>query len=240
MEKKQLEKNHIRIGYNTRVGNVIRYVNALIKEDKNVRSLNFTAIGGAIGTLVNAVEVIKIVNPGYYQVNKISSVAHKSVDTSSNSETIERLSPKLDVTLTLDKPSNTSDLGYQDKLDETKRLELFNKLNESLERRRGRREQGNTRGRGGRGGQNRGRGFTRGRGGNRGRGENRGRGGNRNQGGNFRPRGFSGGRGQQRGPMRGGRGGRGNTRGGNFGRGGQRGGFRPMQQRGRGAPVRGF
>lgn len=138
MESKN-EKNHIRVGFNSRVGNVIRYVNALISEDKP-KTIVFCAIGGAIGSLVNAVEAIKIVNPGFYQINKISSVAHKSVDSSSNKEVIEKLSPKLDITLTLDRPSDTSAEGFQEKLNEEERLTLFNKYNEKLNRNNNRRE----------------------------------------------------------------------------------------------------
>lgn len=138
MESKN-EKNHIRVGFNSRVGNIIRYVNALISEDKP-KTIVFSAIGGAIGSLVNAVEAIKIVNPGFYQINKISSVAHKSVDSSSNKEVIEKLSPKLDITLTLDRPSDTSAEGFQEKLNEEERLTLFNKYNEKLNRNNIRRE----------------------------------------------------------------------------------------------------
>jgi len=129
MEKKEIEKNHIRVRFNSRVGNIIRYVNALIKED-NPKNITFSAIGGAIGILVNAVEVIKIVNPGFYQLNVISSVAHKTVDNTEKTEVIERLSPKMDITLSLENFSNTSDEGYQAKLEEEERLKLFDKLNE--------------------------------------------------------------------------------------------------------------
>ena len=57
MEKSKNDKpiNHIRIGANSLVRNTIRYANMLLKE-KNIRDLQFSAIGGAIGKLVNAVE----------------------------------------------------------------------------------------------------------------------------------------------------------------------------------------
>lgn len=171
MEKKGTDKNHIRIRFNSRVGNIIRYVNALLIEDKP-KTLYFSAIGGAIGLLVNAIEVIKIVNPGFYQINQISSVAHKTVDNSSKTETIERLSPKMDITLTLEKPTNTNDEGYQDKLSEEERIKLFDKLNEKTQRKGGNGNfRGTTRGdRGGRGGRG-GRGFNERRGGNERKGE---------------------------------------------------------------------
>lgn len=223
MEKKEIEKNHIRVRFNSRVGNIIRYVNALIKEE-NPKTIFFSAIGGAIGILVNAVEVIKIVNPGFYQLNKISSVAHKTVDNTEKTEVIERLSPKMDITLSLEKPSNTSDEGYQEKLEEEARLKLFDKLNEKGTGNRNNR--GSQRGgRGARRGNNRGGNF----GGNR-RGNNNNYGRDRGD----RPQGF--GRGGMRQNSRGGQ--RGGQRGGP--RGGPRGGMRDNGFRDNGFRDNGF
>lgn len=56
-------ENDIRLGMGTRVRNVIVYCNSILKE-KNLRELHFSAVGGAIGKLVSAVEVLRIVNPG--------------------------------------------------------------------------------------------------------------------------------------------------------------------------------
>jgi len=209
--KTETEKNHIRIGYQTRVGNVIKYVTALLKE-QNFKTLQFSAIGGAIGSLVNAVEVIKILNPGFYQINKISSVAHQTVDSNSNNLIQERLSPKMDVVLTLDKPTDKSE-GHQDKYSEEVREKLLAKLNErsQIRQEKSTNEGGFRRGgqRGGRGGDNfrrGGDGFRRGGDGFRGRGRGDGfRGGNRG----FEQRGG-------RGTFRGNRGGD-NFRGGNRG-----------------------
>src|SRR4051812_10387945 len=95
-DKKPL--NEIRVGFNSRVRNIIRYSNVLLKE-QNFRSLHFSAIGGAIGSLVNAVEVIKISNAGLYQVNKIGTVSYQTVSNSGSVEN-QRLYPKFEVTLT--------------------------------------------------------------------------------------------------------------------------------------------
>lgn len=193
MEKQQGPKNHIRIGMNTRVGRVVSYVNELIKTE-NPSTILFSAIGSSIGTLVNVVEAVKIVNAKeFYQINKISSVSTNSVDSETNEKHVERLSPKMDITLTLDKP--TSEEFYQDKLSEESRLQLFNALNNRVRR-----------GNNNRGGRGFGRGFNRG----RGRGFNRGGRGNGNRGfvrGSVRGRGngnqFRGGRGNFRGFSRG-------------------------------------
>ena len=64
MERRENKSlNDIRLGQNTRVRNVIRYCNSIIKEN-NFRDLPFSAVGGAIGQLVSTVEVLRIVNPG--------------------------------------------------------------------------------------------------------------------------------------------------------------------------------
>jgi hypothetical protein len=63
MNKTEKAVNDIRIGMGSRVRNIIRYCNSIIKE-KNLRDLHFSAVGGAIGKLLDAVEVLKIVNPG--------------------------------------------------------------------------------------------------------------------------------------------------------------------------------
>ena len=183
------EDNDIRIGMNTRVRNVVRYCNSLLKE-KTFKSLHFSAVGGAIGKLVSAVEVLKIVNTGLYQQNKFATVSYQS---SENKEVKnQRLYPKMEVTLSLDDFKDKNE-GYQPKLEETERLRLYNIFNEQPTRtvRRGgfRGRRGGFRGR--RGGfrgrrifrgrfRARGTGFRRGfRGYNRGRGMRGNRGGNR-------------------------------------------------------------
>jgi hypothetical protein len=222
------EKNQVKIGFQTRIGNVVKYSISLLKEEK-FRTIHFSAIGGAIGSLVNVVEVLKTLHPGLYQINKISSVSHQTLD-STNKEIIkERLSPKMDATLTFDTPNQTGE-GFQEPYSEDVRKKLEDKLNESRDRPREDREDRRPRGgysRGGRDGYSRGgrdgfrgRGFS-----SRGgfRGESRGgfRGESRE---GFRGRGFSS-RGGFRGESRGGF--RGESREGFRGRGfSSRGGFR--------------
>jgi hypothetical protein len=214
MENKQDKpENQVRISANSSVGGVVRYVNALLKDAK-YQEYDFSAIGIAIGKLVSVVELLKVVNPGLYQVNRISSVSEDIKDTS-NKVISQRFYPKLDVRLTLNEPKEKGE-GYQAKLDETIRNKLFTLLNQSTGNRPGGR--GSSRGRG----SFRGRGENRGRGSFRGRGENRGRGSFRGRGGLGAPRGRGGfgaprGRGGFRGGPRGGP--RGGQRGGPRGRG---------------------
>ena len=238
----QQPANQIRVSAGSQVRNLIRYANMLLKE-RNFREIHFSGLGGAIGKIVSCVEVLRIVNPGLYQVNKIETVTYSTKDNQNNLVN-ERLYPRMEVILTLDEPKNKG-LGYQGKLDETERTKLFGLLNERRTRPEGERggrgrggERGSFRGRGGDRGGFRGRGQSRGgdRGGRGGfvqRGGDRGgyRGGDR---GGFRggDRGGFRGRGQSRGGQRGGFGGRGGDRGGFGGRGGfnsdrgSRGGFR--------------
>lgn len=193
----QTEKapNDIRIGMNSRPRYVIKYATSILKE-KNLKELKFSAVGGSIGKLLDTVEVLKVMIPGLYQQNKITSVAYQTVD--SNKAVInQRLYPKMEVVLSTEEPK-TKNEGTQDKMDEKLRAEI-QKLMDSRKEEREKQRGSSPRGRG-RGGPRRGN-F---RGGRRGapRGGFRGNRGGPRRGGNFR-----GGRGAPRrgAPMRGGR-----------------------------------
>ncbi len=216
-EKKTENKkadNDIRIGMKSRQRYVIKYASSIMKE-KNYKELKFSAVGGSIGKLLDIVEVLKILIPGLYQQNRITSVAYQTVD--SNSTILnQRLYPKLEVILSTEEFKNKNE-GTQDKLDEKTRKDLeevMQKRKEEREKNGDRRQRG--RGRGRRPG------FRGRRPGFRGRGSRRG---------GFRGRGRGGPRGTARGRGRGrGQGGRGQGQG---GRGqGQRGA--PKVNRGRG------
>ena len=196
------EPNDIRIGMNSRPRNVIKYATSVMDE-KKLTELKFSAVGGSIGRLLDIVEVFKVLKPGLYQQNRITSVAYQTVD--SNNELLQqRLFPKLEVILSKEEPKTKTE-GFQGQMDEKQRKEIetiMNKKKEQREKNRGRggprgRGRGGPRGRGRRAGfrGGRGRGFGRPRRGGRPapRGtNNRGRGTPR---GNNTPRG----RGQQRG-----------------------------------------
>ena len=139
--------NDIRIGMKSRQRYVIKYASSIMKE-KNYKELKFSAVGGSIGKLLDIVEVLKILIPGLYQQNRITSVAYQTVD--SNSTVInQRLYPKLEVILSTEDFKSKNE-GTQGKLDEKKRKEL----EDVLTRRRQEREkmmERNQRGRGFRG-----------------------------------------------------------------------------------------
>ena len=224
MEAKNAKpENLIRIGASTRVRSVINYCLILLKKD--VKELNLNAMGGAIGSLIVIAENVKLLHPGLFQVNTMSTLNSQTVD--GNGEVLQqKLFPKMEITLTTVQP-DANNIGYQAALSEEDRERMLKVLNEvnSQKRTRSTRGRGNTRGqrgntRGQRGqrGQTRGgeRGQTRGgergqtRGGQRGRGAPRGRGGNRGgPRGNGQTRGAPRGRGQNRGGPRGGPRGRG-------------------------------
>ena len=173
-EKKTENKkadNDIRIGMKSRQKYVIKYASSIMKE-KNYKELKFSAVGGSIGKLLDIVEVLKVLIPGLYQQNRITSVAYQTVD--SNSTILnQRLYPKLEVILSTEDFKNKNE-GTQDKLDEKTRKDL----EEVMKKRREEREKnagGKPRGRG-RGGFRGGRrpGFRGRRPGFRGRGSRRG------------------------------------------------------------------
>ena len=159
--------NDIRIGMNSRPRYVIKYSTSVM-EEKKLTELKFSAVGGSIGRLLDIVEVLKVLKPGLYQTNRITSVAYQTVD-SNNTLLNQRLYPKLEVVLSTEEPKNKNNEGYQGQLDEEERK----KIDKILKERREKMEK------------NRGRGRGRGRAGPRGRGR---RGGFRGRRGNFRGR----------------------------------------------------
>jgi hypothetical protein len=196
------ELNDVRIGMQSIVGKVIGYCNLLLTE-KQMKTIRFTAVGGAIGKLVNVVENLRIFHPGLYQSNQLSTVSYQAVDKQGKVFN-ERLHPKMEVHLSLEEPKDKNE-GFQTKLSEEERKALHDFMNARREQRQ---QEGPSRGRGQfRGGRGRGQ-FRGGRG--QMRGAPRGRGGFR--GGN---RGMESGAPRGRGQFRGGNRGRGQFRGGN-------------------------
>jgi hypothetical protein len=124
-------------------------------DEQKLTELKFSAVGGSIGRLLEVVEVLKVLKPGLYQQNRITSVAYQTVD-SNNTLLNQRLYPKLEVVLSKDEPKNKNE-GFQGKLDEEKRKEIekiMKEKRERIEKNRGKpargRGRGGPRGRGGR------------------------------------------------------------------------------------------
>ena len=151
METQKKPANDIRVGFNSKISGIINYCQRLLKEN-NIRELNFSAVGGSIGTLVTTVEVLKILQPGFHQINRLATISYQSVEEGKKSEIQnQRLYPKLEVKLTLDKPKKTGE-GYQEPLKEDERtnlLEVQSKRRQGRTQRRGpsRRGRGGFRGR---------------------------------------------------------------------------------------------
>ena len=151
MEAQKKPANDIRVGFNSRISGIVNYCDRLLKEN-NMRELNFSAVGGSIGTLVTAVEVLKTLHAGFHQVNRLATISYQSVEEGKKSEIQnQRLYPKLEVKLTLDKPQKTGE-GYQEPLKEDERkklLDIQSKRRQGRPQRRGppRRGRGGFRGR---------------------------------------------------------------------------------------------
>jgi len=160
MEAPKKQANDIRVRLNSRISGIINYSQRLLKEN-NLRELTFSAVGGSIGTLVTAVEVLKSLIPGLYQVNRLATISYQSVEEGKKEEVQnQRLFPKLEVKLFLDKPAQVGE-GFQEPLSEEERkkiAEFMNKRRQGRQVRRGpprrrfgagRRRFGNARRRGG-------------------------------------------------------------------------------------------
>ena len=145
MEAPKKQANDIRIGFNSRISGIINYCQRLLKEN-NIHELNFSAVGGSIGTLVTVVEVLKTLQPGFHQVNRLATISYQSVEEGKKNEIQnQKLYPKLEVKLTLEKPSKTGE-GYQEPLKEEERTKLLDIQSKNKQRRGQRR--GGFRGRG--------------------------------------------------------------------------------------------
>ena len=153
MDKTKKPANDIRVSFNSRIGGIVSYCEKLLKEN-NMRELTFSAVGGSIGTLVSVVELLKTIYPGLYQVNRLATISYQSVEEGSKGEAQnQRLYPKLEIKLTLDKPKPSE--GFQEKLTEEERkklLDLHNKRREDRRQRGGQRRRPYGRGRPRRGG----------------------------------------------------------------------------------------
>ena len=124
-------------------------------DEQKLSELKFSAVGGSIGRLLDIVEVLKVLKPGLYQQNRITSVAYQTVD-SNNTLLNQRLYPKLEVILSKEEPKNKTE-GFQGIMDEEKRKEIekiMKDRKEQIEKNKGR--GGRPRGRGTRGGPRRG------------------------------------------------------------------------------------
>ena len=123
MEPAKKPANDIRVRYNTRISGIINYSQRLLKEN-NLRELTFSAVGGSIGTLVTAIEVLKSLHPGLHQVNRLATISYQSVEEGKKDEVQnQRLFPKLEVKLSLDKPAKIGE-GYQEPLSEEERKKI--------------------------------------------------------------------------------------------------------------------
>jgi len=168
MEAQKKQANDIRVGFNSRISGIVNYCQRLLKEN-NMRELNFSAVGGSIGTLVTAVEVLKTLQPGFHQVNRLATISYQSVEEGKKNEVQnQKLYPKLEVKLSLDKPAKTGE-GYQEPIKEEERTKLLD-IQSKRRQGRGPRRGAPRRGRGFRG---RRPGFRGRRGGFRGRGRGR-------------------------------------------------------------------
>ena len=124
MEAQKKQANDIRVGFNSRISGIVNYCQRLLKEN-NMRELNFRAVGGSIGALVTAVEVLKTLQPGFHQVNRLATISYQSVEEGKKNEVQnQKLYPKLEIKLTLDKPAKTGE-GYQEPLKEEERTKLL-------------------------------------------------------------------------------------------------------------------
>lgn len=130
------ERNDIRLNINSNTRNVIRYCNSLLKE-RSSKFLHFSAVGGSIGKLVSAIEVLKVVNSGLYQYNKLATVSYVPKDKAAHSD--QKIFPKVEVILSFEEQKIKNDWYQQGKLDEKERKKLFRLFKEEIQNKKTRR-----------------------------------------------------------------------------------------------------
>ena len=134
MEPAKKPSNDIRVRFNSRISGIINYCQRLFKEH-NLREITMSAVGGSIGTLVTAVEVLKSLYPGIHQMNRFATISYQSVEEGKKDEVKnERLFPKLEVKLSLDKPAKIGE-GYQEPISEEQRKKILEMQNKRRQRR---------------------------------------------------------------------------------------------------------
>ena len=134
MEPAKKPSNDIRVRFNSRISGIINYCQRLFKEH-NLREITMSAVGGSIGTLVTAVEVLKSLYPGIHQMNRFATISYQSVEEGKKDQVQnERLFPKLEVKLSLDKPAKIGE-GYQEPISEEQRKKILEMQNKRRQRR---------------------------------------------------------------------------------------------------------
>ena len=116
---------NIRIDLNTKRNAIISYCKNVLNNNK-CKGLKLSAVGGSIGAMIDIVEPLKMIISGLYQVNRLTSVAYLPVDNNNNevNNGEKRLYPKMEVKLTLEKPTVITE-GFQEKLPEEERKKLL-------------------------------------------------------------------------------------------------------------------
>ena len=125
----------IRIGFLSKINRVISSCKNFLTNNNNKRLILY-AVGGSIKKLIVVVEHLKMIIPGLYQINRLCTVLYKSVDEKDPKN--QKLYPKMEVTLTFNKPIIITE-GFQDNIPEEERkklLDIFLKKKEERKERK--------------------------------------------------------------------------------------------------------
>ena len=124
-KKDKKPDNNIKIGFKSNSKAIISLCQKYFKE-KIFNEIHLSAVGGSIGNLVTIAEVLKILVPDLYQQNRISTVTYQSIEQGTELKELvnNKLYPKFDVTLSLEKPKNENE-GFQNKLTEDERKKIL-------------------------------------------------------------------------------------------------------------------
>ena len=124
-KKDKKPDNNIKISFKSNNKSIISLCQKYFTE-KIFNEIHLSAVGGSIGNLVTIVEILKILVPDLYQQNRISTVTYQSIEqgTELTEQVNNKLYPKFDVTLSLEKPKSENE-GFQNKLTEDERKKIL-------------------------------------------------------------------------------------------------------------------
>lgn len=129
MSEEKKPSNEIRIGFTTKIKDVIDQCEKLLKDDK-VKDLHLSAVANKIGDLVIVVEILKSMFPNISQKNVFTTVLPRQNEKLKNSETkSKRLFPRLEIILSLNK-EEVKEEGSKSTISEEDRKILIDTLDE--------------------------------------------------------------------------------------------------------------
>ena len=105
MSESKAITNEVRIGFRSKIKQIISQCEKLLKEEK-VKDLHLSAVGNSIGNLAIASEILKSLHPELFQKSVFSAISLPNEKNKDKNQTqkAEKLFPRLEIIFTIEKP----------------------------------------------------------------------------------------------------------------------------------------